>query len=601
MKENDYLNPDSIRSQCDAAITKLLKDNVATYTVEKSLNAFVGNGQIASTAFQALKQQISDYKTVLQAMRTANQSDMEDFLTLKLRVGNQELNGAVILEQKKNALKAKKSDEKNAENYRKKARAEKTLSLQMYYTSKVASYQAMAEADQKIYNAWQEKENRYNEIEGCTNGLFTNGVAMRAAAENALNSIRGAFQNGAYVPDMNAAWRGEISSCYINRVMTRNTDGTVKVNWTEVKKILKKDAEQITEEEYNALALLYLNMGEEDMGQFLGYMMGNRSDYTIPVKWTVQNDYSIWIPEHEKLEQLINCVESVAQKELILLQSSRKEGENEEALEYEMQRGLILQRLTLLNVINGAVRFEGEYQADYPTFSVIKNEEGDLIFSFLENKGMTEQSQAYELLESIITVHSTKNGTSIMDNIIDGTKYLFNCRFGEYPLESYVTDKVEEKIVESTLGSFVGNGLISGLGMEFWSNQQEAEKNKKFIEEQFDAISAGKIYSDYDCSASFVDYDIEYGEKYKIFVYEGEKTEDKINLLNNRDKNKEQTQKELEKLLKEAFPPDGLTKEIVLTRPEEVYKFESGLSGKVGDLYENIVGNKVKELEGERK
>ena len=87
MKENDYLNPDNLRGQCDAAVMKLLKDNAATYAVEKNLDTFIGNGQIISTAFQALKQQISDYKTVLQAMRTANQSDIDDFMLLKLRLG----------------------------------------------------------------------------------------------------------------------------------------------------------------------------------------------------------------------------------------------------------------------------------------------------------------------------------------------------------------------------------------------------------------------------------------------------------------------------------------------------------------------------------
>lgn len=328
MDGNAYLNPDSIRSQCDAAIQKLLKDNAATYTVEKSLNTFVGNGQIASTAFQALKQQISDYKTVLQAMRTANQSDMEDFLMLKLRVGNQKLNGAVILEQKESALSAKKSDEKKAEEYREKARNEKILSLRLYYSNKAASYKVMAEADQKLYNAWQEKENRYNEIEGCTSGLFTNGAAMRAAAENALNSIRGAFQNGAYVPDMNAAWRGEISSCYINRVMTRNADGTVNVNWTEVKKILKKDAEQITEEEYNALALLYLNMGEEDMAEFLKLCMDKTKDVKDTSKWIgngsgvytdMKEDYSVWEVNEEKMQNILNRIVLASDKTLFML------------------------------------------------------------------------------------------------------------------------------------------------------------------------------------------------------------------------------------------------------------------------------------------
>lgn len=57
----------------------------------------------------------------------------------------------------------------------------------------------------------------------------------------------------------------------------------------------------------------------------------------------------------------------------------------------------------------------------------------------------------------------------------------------------------------------------------------------------------------------------------------------------------------LEKLLKEAFPPDGLTKEIVLTRPEEVYKFQEGLSEELQDFYGEVVGSKINEQESQVK
>lgn len=52
----------------------------------------------------------------------------------------------------------------------------------------------------------------------------------------------------------------------------------------------------------------------------------------------------------------------------------------------------------------------------------------------------------------------------------------------------------------------------------------------------------------------------------------------------------------MSELLKEKFPPDGLTMETVLTRPEEVYQFGENLPEDVGKLYRYIVENKINEM-----
>lgn len=52
----------------------------------------------------------------------------------------------------------------------------------------------------------------------------------------------------------------------------------------------------------------------------------------------------------------------------------------------------------------------------------------------------------------------------------------------------------------------------------------------------------------------------------------------------------------MSELLKEEFPPDGLTLEIVLTRPEEIYQFGEKLPKDVRKLYRNIVENKINEM-----
>lgn len=575
MRESDYLNPDNLRGQCDAAIMKLLKDNAATYAVEKNLDTFIGNGQIISTAFQSLKQQISDYKTVLQAMRTANQSDIDDFMLLKLKVGNQELNGAVILEQKESALAAKKSDEKNAEKYRQKARNERTLSLRLYYSNKVAVYKAMAEADQNLYHAWQEKENRYHEMEGCTSGLFTNGAAMRAAAENALNSIKGAFQNGKYVPDMGAAWRGEIASCYMNRVMTVKADGTVKVNWTEVKKILKKDEEQITEEEYNALAVLYLNMGEEDMAKFLKLCMDKKEDVELPWWYGVggaltngnaevdNTNYSVWEVNENKIQNILDRLVVASDKTLFMMQMVDSENDSEVYEELKNQRNIIIQRSSLMKALKEVYEYRGEYQAEYPSIMIETNEREDLILKFCQSRRRDEYGMSMSNLgDSTITVTRTKNGRSISWEEEENMELSIEGHFGDFSdynvaeAMEYIAEQVPNKICGDPIGyipvvgntlSFIGDSTVGYI---------EAVNNALFTKGQVKIMKEMNIYRDFDCSANFVYYDTDNKQEQVIYVQSGQNTADILKRVNGK--------------MDLAGTKNAITMEQVITNPDGV-------------------------------
>lgn len=613
MKENDYLNPDNLRGQCDAAVMKLLKDNAATYAVEKNLDTFIGNGQIISTAFQALKQQISDYKTVLQAMRTANQSDIDDFMLLKLRLGNQELNGAVILEQKESALAAKKSDEKNAEKYRQKARNERTLSLRLYYSNKVAVYKAMAEADQNLYHAWQEKENRYNEIEGCTSGLFTNGAAMRAAAENALNSIKGAFQNGKYVPDMGAEWRSEIYDIYFNRVFTISQNGELKINMREVEKILSKDSGTITDGEYDVLALAYLLAEEEDLPIFVQNMMGNKEDYDYSLleQWigyaayNTKEDYSEWKIDQEKINQIRSRIAGYAEGTLRLIQEYRTNGESEAVSECVVQRNNILQRMTLLNVINEIGVFRGGYEAEYPIITIKHSENGALVLGFREIRNIGSQvAPSYTTLgESTVTIRGTINGTAIDNKEIEYSEYVLTNYFGAYSFineaVNFTMDEIEgqmigsvfehlsEKIVQRSGNKILGNvigyvpvvGDVAEFAVDTVMNENQAKQDVEFIREQFNAIHAAEVYSDYDCCVNLVEYDMEEHDCRVIYPYAGEKTDSKIELVNN----------ELSEVLSTE-----ITRETILRNPESIWEFEQALENdkERKNLYDEIIANK---------
>ncbi|MBQ6996526.1 MAG: hypothetical protein IJN64_18890 [Lachnospiraceae bacterium] len=81
MTENSYLNPTDIKNQCSKATINLNKDNESIAVAEASMDLFINDSEIKGDAFDALKQQINDYKVVIQALRSANDSDIADFDT----------------------------------------------------------------------------------------------------------------------------------------------------------------------------------------------------------------------------------------------------------------------------------------------------------------------------------------------------------------------------------------------------------------------------------------------------------------------------------------------------------------------------------------
>ena len=82
MTEQSYLNPTAIREQCALAVRHLEEDNESLRTAESSINCFAQAGELKGAAFEALKQQLADYREAVQALRSCNEADIADFRTL---------------------------------------------------------------------------------------------------------------------------------------------------------------------------------------------------------------------------------------------------------------------------------------------------------------------------------------------------------------------------------------------------------------------------------------------------------------------------------------------------------------------------------------
>lgn len=567
MNENSYLNPTKMKEQCDSAIRELEKDNEAIQVAESSLNTFLNDSEIKSEAFDTLRIQMSDYITVLQAMRTANHSDISDFATLKSSVGDEVLIGSNILEQKAAALRDKAADEDTAQEYEREAKKAFWPWTKAYYNWKADQYWDMAELDQKLYLKWQEKEERYDAIESATCDLFQAATAMRTAAEAGLCAIGNAFQNGTYVPEQNVAWRTDLTRCYIERILTVNADGTITANWSEVEKVLHKPAEEITQEEYEALALLYLNIEETELSRFLGLCMDRTTDVEIPwYKEMVQmgtgfsgaEDYSEWTVNTEKLNKLLEQVSIASDGTLAMLRVMDDENENEQYKNLREQRNIIIQRMTLLEVAGEVGTFRGAYQAEYPTITIKKNEDESLTMSFCQfrNIGSEVSPMMSNLGESTINVSRTKNGENIDKKALENVELSFSRYFGQISLTnetwSFIADEISgemismgseqlgaylaEKTGKETLKNMIGYvpiaGDIAGFVIDMAESKSEVEDSREFITGQFDRLENAMIYSTFDCSVNFVQYDAVDNEQLILYTQSGRKTADIVSNVN---------------------------------------------------------------------
>ena len=210
MDAGSYLNPETMKAQCDKAIRNLEKDNESLDTVNKSLDTFINNTDIQSSAFDTLKQQLSDYKSITKAMNTANDSDIADYETLKGAVGDEVLDGDVILTNKINSGESWQIDEETSERYHDMSLREENEIVSAYYQMKEWYYSNLADVNRRLYEKWQEKEDRYDAIETATRELFSSSEGLRAAIDAGISDMAGAFRGGAYVPNMSAPWRGDI-------------------------------------------------------------------------------------------------------------------------------------------------------------------------------------------------------------------------------------------------------------------------------------------------------------------------------------------------------------------------------------------------------
>lgn len=165
MERSDYLDRQAIRAQCDAAMQGLEKDNETLTGITEAINQFI-DSNITSASFDGLKQQISDYRTLITKLSMANSFDIAEYATLKNSVGEgQVLNGNEIVVLRDSYWICKMEAEEEEDNYGRLAQ-EYSLYPSLYEYYRYFAYNAGQRANYYTnrYEEWKKKAEEYDSI-----------------------------------------------------------------------------------------------------------------------------------------------------------------------------------------------------------------------------------------------------------------------------------------------------------------------------------------------------------------------------------------------------------------------------------------------------
>ncbi len=561
MNEQSVLKGANFGSQILQMMKVMKNDNEAYKIAKTKLLEFCNNEVLTGKAVEGLQQQIIDYCSILDALVSANDSDIADFACMYVdSFAWGEILGWKVIAGENQALQDEQFDLDMAAYWDNASRQAEDWELVYKWlcSNKANTYRRYAADDREIYRAWNEKREKYDNIYESTMNREFASKNIRDIAIAALSSIGEAFNGESYDTTVNDVWRDKLQDAYIDRVISVDANGDVTIDWNEVSKIQAKDAEDISYSEYEALMIVYLNAKPEELNRFFGGFMTKKEDVSIPWYSKLLNppneDYALWEMDVDKVNYML-LVMSYEQEMYLLVENALNEnGYSSEAGLLEQNRQMLMQRLILLGELGTQGEFRTEYGGSKLDAVQVTEENGALTAKFEEFRARSYGAsvQMSNLGDSSITVGEPLISTAIDDEQLAMSEQAMLARFGVPTAEDVAkdvadfaalealdvgTDKAVEKAVQyvstdlgkkglsKAIGCIPILGDIVSFGIETGLDYQEAQENTEFIEEQFNLIENTELYSDYGCCACYVTYDTGDNKGTTISPFVGENTD----------------------------------------------------------------------------
>ncbi len=247
MNITSYFDGNEIKNMCNDYIT-LMNDEITAYQLlSDRIDSFLENEESSSVAIDGIKEHMEDYKLVFSALISANEKDILDSNTFINIVGDEHIEGDVILENKN---KAKKAIDEYYDNelaaYRKLKNSVNQDQVDMYQ-KEMAHWRGLKNLQVPIYEYNLNKERIYNEAYSSSRVLFKDSEELRRAARDFLKVLNTDFENGVYRTEDNLESRNNL----LDKI-TKSWKKTYGKSNYDVEKIFMdfERVEDMTDEEY---------------------------------------------------------------------------------------------------------------------------------------------------------------------------------------------------------------------------------------------------------------------------------------------------------------------------------------------------------------
>lgn len=530
------INSAKLKEQCALISQNYDYQNTSYVLLAKRVSQLCEQDDLRSNAINGFKFQMSNYKSVFDALCYANELDKNDISKLELildtELSNGILDGTEILEKIKQANFDYESYSRQSDfwysAYMNAEWFEVIYSDFCYYTYLV--YKSRAEDAYEDKKYWESRAELLLSLSAKLSGLFVKGAEVRDCANSGINQIATAFDvNTNTYREQNTAWKEKLLTCINDSLYIENG----KIDWKLIEQILSKDADAISDAEYMLVSYAYMNMDVIDLNKFFMlcaspkvqdrnemanlYLDGKLDSLSMNTNGMVTLDTA-------KIEAICKQA-NVYQTTLLAL---IKYGDLDEVTKNELRdsRDIILRRITTAQTLDEIHSFWGTKDGnDYFNFEL--SDEGlqtnkSLKISY--NSIVYNNNGALAMLEPhTVTITDTLRDTGI---ITYAPVALREATLRELTSHSGII--LGESVAGETLSMVTENIPRSGLllfGLEIVVDVYENEKNKVFINELSEVLRYISVSRLFDCCGNFVLYD---DNTASISIYEDIYTEQRV-------------------------------------------------------------------------
>lgn len=539
--DGKVINPVKLKEQCALITQNYDYQNASYILLSDRVNLLCQESGLKGNAITGFKFQMSNYKSVFDALCYANELDKHDINTLNeildSELGSDILDGTEILYNIKQAEADYErylwqrgywySEYLNAEAY-------EVIYIDLcYYTYKHYENLADDAVEDKMY--WEKRGELLLDIAARLSGLFVNGNEFRDHANKGINQIATAFNTdtNTYTAG-DTSWKDELLS-FIGDSVYKETG---EINWNLVKQILSKDADFISDTEYMLAAYAYMNADENEMNGF--FMMCAVPEDVDRLEWLkLFNAYKvdnltfgnkcILTLDSAKIDGICRQANVYQTNLLAVRRYGNLDDASSDALRDE--RDNLIQRITMAQTLNEIHSFYGSRDEndffDFEYCNENSSSAADLRVTYNTLMYATNASMA-SLDSHTVTVRKTLTSSGLLTVLTDELSELEIKELTSYST-AIVGENIGAEVVDAALEGIPGSGFAI-FGMGLMEDIYKNEKKYVFLSDINNIRQIMSVSVHFDCCGNIVLYD---DNKVALSIYEDKETARRTEAIGN--------------------------------------------------------------------